>query len=120
MNTEKITPQMQSNLSQIQQIQQQVQSISMQRSQIKLIIQEIELSLKEIEKLKDNDDGIYKLIGNLIFKSKKDDVKSELYEKKESMSIREQTLQRQEERLTDRFKQLQEQLRSMIKEKEKE
>ena len=111
---------MQSNLSQIQQIQQQLQSFSVQKSQIKLMIQEMELSLKEIENSKNNEDDIYKIIGDLIFKSKKEIIKKELDEKIESMKIREQTIQRQEERLTNRFKQLQEQLRSMIKEKEKE
>lgn len=120
MTTEQLSPQIQNQISQIQQIQQQMQSLSMQKSQTDLVVHEAELSLKEIDKLEIENCEIYKIIGELMIKSKRDIVFKDLKDKIETLKIRKQSMLRQEERMTTRFKQLQDQLKNMIGSKENE
>ncbi|WNY24116.1 hypothetical protein MmiHf6_14450 [Methanimicrococcus hongohii] len=109
----ELSPQVQNQIAQIQQVQQQAQTLAMQKSQIDVMVKETEMAIEELEKSAD-DAVVYKSVGELMIKSDKASLLASLKERQESFSLRVQSIERQEERLNARFKQLQEQLQSMI------
>lgn len=109
----ELSPQVQNQIAQIQQVQQQAQTLAMQKSQIDVMVKETEMAIEELEKSAD-DAVVYKSVGELMIKSDKTSLLTSLKERQESFSLRVQSIERQEERLNSRFKQLQEQLQSMI------
>lgn len=112
MSTE-LSPQIQNQVAQIQQVQQQAQALSVQKSQTEVLMKETQMALEELEKTKD-DAVVYKSVGELMIRSDKAALLADLKEKTETLSLRMQSIERQEERLNSRFKQLQEQLRHMM------
>ncbi|HWR25640.1 MAG TPA: prefoldin subunit beta [Methanosarcina sp.] len=111
--TSELPPQIQNQIAQLQQIQQQIQALAMQKSQIEAMQKESKMALDELEKLAD-DAVIYRSIGELVVKTNKTDSISKLKDREETLSLRLQSISRQEERLTSRFKQLQEQIQQAL------
>ncbi len=109
----ELPPQIQNQIAQLQQLQQQAQALALQRSQLELALNEAEQTLAELDKLDDNA-VIFKTVGTILVKSNREDVKIDLSEKKETYSVRLKSLERQEERVQTRFKQLQEQLKKAL------
>jgi len=106
---ERISPQVQEQIAQYQNMQQQIQVTTSQKMQIMAKFKEIEMGLQELEKAKDK--KIYKSIGMLLVEVDDfDALKKELEELKESYDLRIKTLERQEKRLTEKFQVLHEQL----------
>ena len=105
----QIPPQIQNQLAQLQQVQQQAQSLAMQKSQMESMHKESEMALEELANVPD-DAVIYRRVGELQIKTSKEDVISKLNEKIETFSLRLQSISRQEERISKRFTQLQEQI----------
>ena len=77
------------------------------------MIKETEMAIEELNKSPD-DAVVYKSVGELMIKSDKASLSESLKERLETYSLRVQSIERQEERLNSRFKQLQEQLQSML------
>lgn len=109
----ELPPQIQNQLAQLQQIQQQGQALAAQKNQVEINLKETELALEELEKL-DTDAVVYRAIGDLLIRTERDKTKEALIEKKDTLSLRVETLVRQEERIQKRFQQLQEQLKQAI------
>ena len=84
---DRLSPKLQQELLQFQQIQQQAQMIVQQRLQMELQLKETEKAIEEVSKLKGTPE-IYKNIGPLLIKSSKKDVSEELAEKKETLELR--------------------------------
>jgi len=102
--TSELPPQIQNQIAQLQQVQQQVQALAMQESK---------MALEELEKLAD-DAVVYRNVGELVIKTSKEESVSKLKDREETLSLRLQSISRQEERLTTRFKQLQEQIQQAL------
>ncbi|NOZ58992.1 MAG: prefoldin subunit beta [Euryarchaeota archaeon] len=111
---EQIPPQLQHQLAQFQQLQQQAEAIATQRLQMELQLKEVSRALEEVQKLGD-DAEVYRSVGNLLIKSAKDDVESELKDRKETLELRINTLKRQEEKVTSRLKELQAKIQEAIR-----
>jgi prefoldin beta subunit len=109
----ELPPQIQNQLAQLQQIQQQAQAIMQQKSQVEMVLRETDRALEELKKTGD-DAVVYQAAGELLIKSKKDDILKELEEKKDSLDVRLKSLSRQEERIQARFTQLQDQLKAAL------
>ncbi|OFV66330.1 MAG: Prefoldin, beta subunit [Candidatus Syntrophoarchaeum butanivorans] len=77
------------------------------------MLREIDGALEELDKVED-DAVVYRNLGEILIKSDKDTVKSDLTEKKETFDLRLKTIERQEERVQKRFQQLQEQVRQAL------
>jgi len=77
------------------------------------LLRDTEQALQELEKIGE-DAPVYKAVGNILVKEKKEDVVKELTEKKETYEIRIKTLQRQEEKLRERFAETQKKLQGML------
>ncbi len=109
----ELPPQIQNQLAQLQQIQQQAQALAAQKNQIDINIKEAELALAELEKVDDNA-VVYRAIGDLLIRTEREKTRNALIEKKDTLSLRSETITRQEERIQKRFQQLQEQLKQAI------
>jgi len=105
----RLPPQVQQRLLRLQQLQQTLQGVLTQKQQLELELNEVEQALSELEKLT-NAAVIYKSIGSLLVKSKKNKVATELSERKELLNMRINVLGKQEERLRTQVKDLQEKL----------
>ena len=111
--TSELPPQIQNQIAQLQQMQQQIQALAMQKSQIEAMQRESKMALEELERLVD-DAVIYRGVGELVIKTSKEESISKLKDREETLSLRLQSISRQEERLTTRFKQLQEQIQKAL------
>jgi len=111
--TAELPPQIQNQIAQLQQIQQQIQALAMQKSQVEAMQKESKMALDELERLAD-DAVVYRNVGELVIKTSKEESITELKDREETLSLRLQSISRQEERLTSRFKQLQEQIQQAL------
>ena len=110
----KLPPQIQQRLLRLQQLQQTLQGVMAQKQQLEMQLSEVEHAESELEKMKETA-VIYKSIGALLVKSKKDKVTAELTERKELLKMRVDVLGKQEERLRTQVKDLQEKLQKDLR-----
>ncbi|MHC1593275.1 MAG: prefoldin subunit beta [Methermicoccaceae archaeon] len=109
----ELPPQVQNQIAQLQQVQQQAQALSNQKAQTELMLREIESALEELSKLS-SDAVVYKSAGGLMLKVDKASSESELVERKENLEVRIKSVERQLDRVENRFKELQEQITSVL------
>lgn len=101
----------QEKIAQLQIMEQNLQSSLAQRQQFQGQLMEVESALKEIDKT----DKAYKIIGNIMVHSSKDDLKKDLNSKKDLMEIRIKTLEKQESQLQEKATHLKNEVMSGIK-----
>jgi prefoldin beta subunit len=89
----------------LQQIQQNLQAIMMKKQQIEQEIAETDTILEEIKKL-DGDNKVYKRYDNLLIKSKREDILREFKEKKVTLNTRMLVVEKQESRVNDNLKEV--------------
>ena len=111
---DSLSPQIQQELLQFQQLQQQVQVLAQQRMQMELQLKETEKAIEELSKLTGKPE-IYKSIGTLLIKSDKENVSTELAEKKDTLELRIKTFKKQEERLQEKLKEKQAKIQEALK-----
>ncbi len=111
---DSLSPQIQQELMQFQQLQQQVQVLAQQRMQMELQLKETEKAIEELSKLTGKPE-IYKSIGTLLIKSDKKNVSTELAEKKDTLELRIKTFKKQEERLQEKLKEKQAKIQEALK-----
>ena len=100
-----ISPQLQNQITQFQQVQQQLQTVSTQKLQMEAQIKEFDRTIEELEK---STGDVYKNVGSLMIKvSDKDAVKAELEEGKETYEVRVKSLDRQEKALREKYETMQ-------------
>lgn len=105
-----LPPQVQERLLRLQQLQRNLQTVLTQKQQVELENNETDQALTELGTLTEKA-VIYKSIGSLLVKSKKNKVEADLKERKELLNTRVQVLGKQEERLRTQLNQLQAKLR---------
>jgi prefoldin beta subunit len=86
----------------------------MQKQQIELDIVETERALEELSKT-NTSDSIYKAAGPLLIKSEKDPIEKELTEKKELANTRVMVLGKQELRVKENLKEVENKINQMLK-----
>lgn len=94
-------------LAELQVQSQQMQTILLQKHALDMQAREIEKALEEIEK---HDDEIYRSVGPVLVKTGKEDIKKELGESREEISIKISALERQEKRLREKIKESQQRM----------
>lgn len=109
---ENVPQQLQHQLGQYQQIRQQYQEIALQRRRLESQLSEAKVASEELDKLQD-EDVVYKGVGNLLVKVAKDEAKSDLEEKIETLELRIKVHQRQETKIVNRMKEMEAKIRSM-------
>jgi prefoldin beta subunit len=110
----KISPQIQNQLTQFEQIRQQLQLLTTQRIQIESQLREIESSLEELTK-SGKKKVVYKRVGSLMVKVDNiKGLKTSMNEQKETIDVRLKTLERQEKQLKDRYTELQQEISKAV------
>ncbi len=111
---ERLSPQLRHQLAQFQQAQQQAQVLTTQRQQLELLLRETERALEELGKLQEGA-TVYKSVGTILVKSEREELKKSLGEQKETLGLRIKTLERQEERVVQRLREMREKLEGSLK-----
>lgn len=114
MSEQEIPPWLREQLSRLQQLQQNLQAILMQKQQLEVESMEIEKALEELKKLGE-EDVVYKNAGPLLIKTKKSDTVKELDEKKELSKTRLLVLGKQEARVKENLKEVENKVNEMIR-----
>lgn len=106
----EISPQLQNQIAQFQQLQQQLQNVTSQKMQMESQVRELKRTLSELEKT-DEDSPVYKSVGSLLIKSSdRAGLKTEMEESVETTEIRVKALERQEKSMREKFQTMQESL----------
>ena len=100
-----ISPQLQNQIAQFQQLQQQLQAVSTQKIQMEAQLKEVERTMEELDKATGD---VYRNVGSLMIKvNDKEPVKMELEESKETLEVRIKSMDRQEKNLRDKYTEMQ-------------
>jgi prefoldin beta subunit len=102
---EPLPPWIREQISRLQQLQQNLQAIMMKKQQIEQEIAETDRILEEIKKI-DGDNKVYKRYDNLLIKSKREDILKEFKEKKVTLNTRMLVVEKQESRVNDNLKEV--------------
>lgn len=100
-------------LNQFQAYQQQLQAILIQKENLRLQILEIDKALEELEVSKEKD--AYKIAGQIMIKKGIEELKKDLNEKKDNFDLRIKTLEKAEERITNKLKEMEPRIKKIIK-----
>jgi prefoldin beta subunit len=99
----EVSKESEKKINQLQILEQSMQNLLMQKQQFQLQQVEIESALKELEKV----DEAYKIVGNIMVLSKKNDLKSDLESKKEVIGLRVKNMEKQEAQVREKASKLQ-------------
>jgi prefoldin beta subunit len=90
-------------INQLQLFEQSLQNILLQKQQFQTQLTEMSSALKELE----NSSESYKIIGNIMVKTDKGELKKDLEEKKSSIELRIKSLEKQETSIKEKAEKLQ-------------
>jgi prefoldin beta subunit len=102
----------QEKIQRLQTIEQQIQSLLIQKQTFQLELDETENALEEVTK---TNEGIYKLLGNVLLKTSKSEVEKELKQKKDILSLRTKYIKNQEKNLNEEKEKLRKEVMDKIK-----
>ncbi|MDW0142919.1 MAG: prefoldin subunit beta [Nitrososphaeraceae archaeon] len=114
MSEQEIPPWLREQLARLQQLQQNLQAIMIQKQQLEAESVEIEKATEELKK-SELDEAVYKSVGPLLIKTKKDDTLKELDEKKDLANTRLVVLGKQETRVKENLKEVENKINEMIR-----
>ena len=114
MSNQEVPPWLKEQLERYEQLQQNLQSVLVQKQQVDLEIIEISKALEELNKSAD-DVKVYKSAGTVMVSSNKADVVKNLTESKDLSNTKITVLNKQEERLKESLKEVQEKLDEAMK-----
>ncbi len=118
MNELKLTPGAQQILIEMQAFQQQIQAVLIQKESLNIQNAEMDKALEEMEKTAEKE--VFKIVGPVLIKASKEDVKKEFEEKKELIDVRLKSLKKQEDRLKEKIREAQENFEKEFKPAETE
>jgi prefoldin beta subunit len=114
MSEQELPPWLREQVSRLQQLQQNLQAIMMQKQQLEVENVETDRALEELKKA-GVDDAVYKNAGSVLIKSKKEEVVKELEERKELSNTRVMVLTKQETRVKENLKEVENKINEMIR-----
>jgi prefoldin beta subunit len=107
---DEISPKLQNQIAQFQQVQQQLQQIMSQKYRMEAQVREMEMTVEELKKAS-ADAPVYKNVGSLMVMVKdKEALLHEIEDDKETTEVRVKSLDRQEKMLKDKYQVMQEQI----------
>jgi prefoldin beta subunit len=112
MSEELLPPWIQEQISRLQQIQANLQAILMKKQQIEHEIAETDTILEEIQKI-NGDSKVYKRHNNLLIMSKREDILQELKQKKDTLKIKMMVVEKQQTRVSDNLKEVENKITKM-------
>ncbi len=112
MEDKEISKETQEKITQLQMMEQALQNSVLQKQQFNAQLLEIDSALKELGAT----EKAYKIVGNIMINAEKQDLEKDLNKKKETIELRVQTLEKQEQRFQEKAKAMQEEVMKTIKE----
>ncbi len=109
MNIDKET---QEKIQELQSYEQTLSSLLMQKQAFQMELNETENALSEIVASKDD---VFKLVGNIMIKSNKEDIQKELKQKNDLLALRLKSIEKQETDLSKKAEELREEVMKKIK-----
>lgn len=109
-----ISKEIEQKINQLQIFEQSINNLVAQKQQFQIQAVEIESALSELEKT----DSAYKIVGNVMVSSNKDDLKKELNEKKEIIELRIKNLEKQETQIKEKTTKMQAEVMEKFKKNE--
>jgi len=107
---DEISPKLQNQIAQFQQLQQQLQTVMSQKIRMDAMLKEMEMTIEELKKVSE-DAVVFKSVGSLMIKiSDNPALLKDIEEDKETTEVRVKSLDRQEKMLKEKFQSVQEQL----------
>ena len=97
----KISPETTKKIQELQILEQSLQNILLQKQAFQMELNETSMALEE---MKTAEKEIYKIVGQIMFKTSKDEVEKDLKSKKEILELRFKSLEKQENSLKDEVK----------------
>ncbi len=113
-SNQQIPPWLQEQVARLQQLQQNLQSIMAQKQHLEMEQLETERALEVLKKASDSD-TVFKNAGSILIKSTKQNLISELEEKKELSNTRITVLSKQEARLKENLKEAEAKIKEMLR-----
>jgi len=101
----------QEDIGRLQAIEQNLQTMLLHKQQAQANLMEIDAALTELGKAK----TAYKIIGNVMVSAGPEELKKELEQKKDMVQLRVSTFEKQEKKLRDQAKELQEKVMKELK-----
>jgi len=99
-----LPPEIQNQTNRVKQLEEQLKLVIARRQQVKAELLDVESALTELEKI-NPDAVVYKSIGNILVKASRDELISELKERKETLELQEMTLGKQEATMRKQWEQ---------------
>ena len=110
----EVSKETEQKIGQLQMFEQSLQSFLGQKQQFQVQLVEIESALSEL----DNTDKAYKIVGNIMVESDKNELKSDLQSKREMLELRIKTMEKQEAQVREKASKLQSEILKKIKKEE--
>ncbi len=110
----EVSKETEQKISQLQMFEQSLQNFLGQKQQFQIQLVEIESALAELE----NTDKAYKIVGNIMVESDKNELKADLQSKKEMLELRIKTMEKQETQVREKASKLQSEILKKIKKEE--
>jgi len=111
--TERIPPELQTQLVKLQQLQDQLNRLLTEKNVIDGELREINKILQELSQLAAGT-PVYKIVGNLLVKTDKEAIQKELNDRKELLELRSKTYQKQENLLRTQLEDLQKKVNELL------
>lgn len=92
------------NIHELQMLEQNLQNIFLQKQAFQMELRETQAALKELEK---SGEEVFKIVGQLLIKTEKKLVISDLINKEKMMDLRIKSFEKQEKAISDRIDELQ-------------
>src|SRR3989338_6337883 len=107
----EVSKETEQKIGQLQMFEQSLQSFLGQKQQFQMQLAEVESAISELENTK----SAYKIIGNIMVESDKEELKSDLGSKKEVLELRIRTMEKQELQVREKASKLQEEILTKMK-----
>lgn len=107
----KLGKETQEKIQQLQMMEQNLQAFLTQKQSFQTQLIEVESALKGLKNTKQ----AYQIVGNIMISSKKEELEKDLKEKKEQLSLRIKTLEKQEGKIKQKAQDLQKEILGEIK-----
>ena len=107
----EVSKETEQKIGQLQMFEQSLQSFLGQKQQFQMQLVEVESALNEL----DNTEKAYKIVGNIMVESDKNELKADLQSKKEVLELRIKTMDKQESQVREKASKLQSEILNKIK-----
>ena len=107
----EVSKETEQKIGQLQMFEQSLQSFLGQKQQFQIQLVEVESALNELN----NTDKAFKIVGNIMVESDKNELKADLQSRKEVLELRIKTMDRQEAQVREKASKLQSEILKKIK-----